>query len=106
MISEGPSARDGEMLYDFDAHQPVDPLRCFNVGDRVRVFEGTHAGVRGYKAIVYEGIIASFARDDYYKVRTVISQKRRCASFLLMIFSHLPALPTSMMQSQINEPQF
>ena len=61
MIAEGPSADDGNMLHDVDARQPVDPQRCFNIGDRVRVFEGTHACIRGYRAIANEGIISSSA---------------------------------------------
>ncbi len=74
--TEAPSADDGDTLFDFDARQPVDPLRFFNIGDRVRVSEGTHAGVRGYKIIAYEGIIATFARNNYCEVRPVILQRR------------------------------
>jgi hypothetical protein len=76
-ITEGPSADDGDTPFDFDARQPVDPSWCFDIGDRVRVFEGTHAGVRGYKAIVYEGTIVTLERDYYYGVRSVISQRVR-----------------------------
>jgi hypothetical protein len=76
-IPEGPSADDGDTPFDFDARLPVDPSRCFNIGDIVRVFEGTHAGVRGYKAIAYEGTIATLESDYYYGVRPAISQRVR-----------------------------
>ncbi len=69
-------ADDGDTLLYFDARQPADPSRCFNIVDRVRVFEGTHAGIRGYKAIAYKGTIATFARSYYYEVRPVILQRR------------------------------
>ncbi len=47
------------------------------------MFEGAHAGVRGYKAIAYEGIIATFARGCYHEVRPVISQRREvCIVFV------------------------
>jgi hypothetical protein len=88
-ITEGPSADDGDMLFDFDARQPVEPSRCFNIGDIVRVFEGIHAGVRGYKVIAYEGIIATFARDNYYEVRTVISQRREVR--IVFVYDILPS---------------
>jgi hypothetical protein len=68
-IPEGPSARGGETLYDFDARQPVDPLRCFNIGIEFEYLRAT-------MPIAYEGIIATFARDYYYEVRTVIPQRR------------------------------
>ena len=83
----------------------MDPSRCFDIGDRVRVFEGTRAGVRGYRAIAYEGIIATFARDNYYEVRTVISQRREVR--IVFVYGILPSTCAADEHdsNQRNEPQ-